>query len=449
VTTGRILIVDDDHGQRSLLETYLRAQGYATQTAGSGEAALQLLSEEPYAMLISDVRMPGMSGLETLRRVRQKHRELPVLLVTAFADIRSAVAAMRDGAVNYLAKPIDLEELIASVQLALRPPAQGVPAAGAEPPLPSGVVAQSPLMRAVFRDVAGIAPSDTRVLITGESGTGKDVIADVLHGWSHRSARPLVKVSCAASEQALDSELFGHERGAFPGATERRIGRFEEAAGGTVFLDEVAELSLATQAKLLRVIDEGVFRRLGAVRELRNDVRLLAATSRDLEELIASGRFREDLFYRLNVVEVHIPPLRERAEDILPLATLFIHQFSRQKPRFSAPVASALPRYRWPGNVRELRNAMERAALLSRGEIVLPEHLPAKVIAPVASPEASTEREAELRRLEEIEREAILRALRKNHFNRTETAKELAISRRALTYKLQRMRAEGMQIDPS
>jgi DNA-binding NtrC family response regulator len=446
VKPARILIVDDDHAQRSLLETFLRAQGYHTQSAASGEAALQLLSEEAFAMMISDVRMPGMSGLETLRRVRQKHLALPVLLVTAFADIRSAVTAMRDGAVNYLAKPIDLDELITTVRLALDPNSKPVTEAKGEPALPAGVVAQSPLLHGVFRDSAAIAPSDTRVLITGESGVGKEIVADVIHAWSRRAARPLVKVNCAAiPENLLESEWFGHEKGAFPGAVQRRIGRFEEADGGTIFLDEIGDLPPALQTKLLGVINDGTFRRMGSVRDLRTDARLLAATNRDLEAQIAAGRFREDLFYRLNVMEIHIPPLRERPEDILPLATHFIGQFSRQKPRFAGSVASALTRYRWPGNVRELRNAMERAALLSRGEIVLPEHLPTRILGGTTSPAAMGE--GEVQRLEEIEREAILKALRKNNYNRTETAKELAISRRALTYKLQRLRAEGMPID--
>jgi DNA-binding NtrC family response regulator len=444
---GRILIVDDDRGQRSLLETFLQAQGYATQSASSGEAALQLLAQEPFAMMISDVRMPGMSGLETLRRVRQTHPALPVLLVTAFADIRSAVAAMRDGAVNYLAKPIDLEELIASVRRAI----DGRPQAPAPPPqaalkLPSGIVTQSPLMRAVFRDAAVIAPSESRVLITGESGVGKEVLADVIHLWSPRSRGPLVKVNCAAiPENLLESELFGHEKGAFTGAVQQRVGRFEEANGGTIFLDEIGELPPSLQAKLLRVVHDGTFRRIGSGRDLATDARVLAATNRDLEAEIAAGRFREDLFYRLNVMEIHIPPLRERPEDILPLATHFIGQFSRQKSRFSASVTASLSRYAWPGNVRELRNAMERAALLSRGEIVLPEHLPARVLAATTTAPAPA---GDTQRLEEIEREAILRALRKNHFNRTETARELAISRRALLYKLQRLREQGVPVDP-
>jgi DNA-binding NtrC family response regulator len=443
----RILVVDDDHGQRSLLETFLRAKGFRTQSAASGEAALQLLADEPFSMMISDVRMAGMSGIETLRRVREKHHDLPVLLVTAFADIRSAVAAMRDGAVNYLPKPIDLDELMATVRLALAPGGEPQPQPAPEMPMPGGVVTQSPLMQAVFRDAAVIAPSETRVLITGESGVGKEVVADVIHLWSKRAKGPLVKVNCAAiPENLLESELFGHEKGSFTGAVQQRIGRFEEANGGTIFLDEIGELPPPLQAKLLRIINDGTFRRIGAGGDLRTDARVIAATNRDLEAQIAAGRFREDLFYRLNVMEIHIPPLRERPEDILPLATQFIGQFSRQKSRFSATVAAGLTRYNWPGNVRELRNAMERAALLSRGEIVLPEHLPARILAAQAL-NATPPGGGEPRRLEEIEREAILKALRKNNYNRTETARELAISRRALTYKLQQLRAEGTPVD--
>jgi DNA-binding NtrC family response regulator len=443
----RLLIVDDDHGQRSLLETFLRAQGFRTQSAASGEAALQLLAEGTFAMMISDVRMPGMSGLEMLRRVRQTHPALPVLLVTAFADIRSAVTAMRDGAVNFLAKPIDLDELIASVRLATGPRSEMARPERAMPTPPSGVVTSSPLMQAVLRDAALIAPSESRVLITGESGVGKEVIADVIHAWSPRAAGPLVKVNCAAiPENLLESELFGHEKGSFTDAHQQRIGRFEEADGGTIFLDEIGDLPLQLQAKLLRIIQDGSLRRIGSARDLRTDARVLAATNRDLETQIAAGRFREDLFYRLNVMEIYIPPLRERPEDILPLATHFIGQFSRLQPRFSASVSACLTRYRWPGNVRELRNAMERAALLSRGEIVLPEHLPARILA--ATEGAAPVGPVEVQRLEEIEREAILKALRKNDFNRTETAKELAISRRALTYKLQHMREQGLPVDP-
>jgi len=441
-----ILIVDDDAGQRSLLETFLRSRGYRTESAGSGKEALQMLHEGKFAMMISDVRMPGISGLETLRRVRQLQPTLPVLLVTAFADIRSAVVAMRDGAVNYLAKPIDLDELIASVQFATD--RRGVTAAPAKDAgnLPPGVIAASPLMQAVYRDATVIAPSDTRVLITGESGVGKEVVAELIHAWSPRAAKPCVKVNCAAiPENLLESELFGHEKGAFTGAVQQRIGRFEEANGGTIFLDEIGELPLALQAKLLRVIHDGSFGRIGSNRVLHTDARVLAATNRDLEAQIAAGNFREDLFYRLNVMEIHIPPLRERPEDIIPLATFFIGKFSQQKARFSAAATACLTRYRWPGNVRELRNAMERAALLSRSDVVLPEHLPSRVVTGASAQPAEP---VDAVQLEQIEREAILKALRKNNYNRTETAKELAISRRALTYKLQRLRAEGVSIDP-
>ena len=443
----RILIVDDDHAQRSLLETFLQSQGYLTQQAASGEAALQLLRENQYAMMISDVRMPGMSGIETLRRVRQTHPELPVLLVTAFADIRSAVTAMRDGAVNYLAKPIDLDELIATVRRVTNAPATAPVRPAEEAKLPPGVITASPLLQAVFRDAAVVAPSDSRVLLTGESGVGKEVVADLIHAWSRRADGPLVKVNCAAiPENLLESELFGHEKGSFTGAIQQRIGRFEEANGGTLFLDEIGELPMPLQAKLLRVIHDGTFRRIGSARDIHTDARVLAATNRDLEAQIAAGKFREDLFYRLNVIEIQVPPLRERPEDILPMATHFINQFSRQRPRFSATVVAGLTRYRWPGNVRELRNAMERAALLSRGEIVLPEHLPARIMA--ATVDAASSDNVEPARLETIERDAILKALRKNNFNRTETAKELAISRRALTYKLLRLREQGQVVDP-
>jgi DNA-binding NtrC family response regulator len=442
----RILIVDDDPGQRSLLDSFLRSQEFETVVADSGERALAILRAEKVRMMISDVRMPGLSGLETLRRARQENSTLPVLLVTAYADIREAVGAMRDGAVNYLAKPIDLDELLASVQQAMGL-SKAVPLRyGEDRPLPAGVVAQSPLMQAVFRDASLIAPSDTRILITGESGVGKEVLADVIHSWSPRAAGPLIKVNCAAiPETLLESELFGHERGAFTGAHAQRIGRFEDANDGTIFLDEIAEMSPQLQAKLLRVTQDGRFQRVGSNREIRTNARLLAASNRDLEEEVKSGRFREDLFYRLDVVEIDVPPLRERREDILPLAGQFITEFAKGRARFSDTVAACLERYPWPGNVRELRNAMERAVLLSRSELVLPEHLPERVRA--AGGQSSVAPAGDPQQLEEIERQAILQALRKHHFNRTETAKALGISRRSLIYKLQRLRKMGYVID--
>ena len=444
--TPRILIVDDDPGQRSLLDSFLRSQGFETVLADSGERALETLRAGRFDMMISDVRMPGLSGLETLQRARKDFPSLPVLLVTAYADIRDAVVAMRDGALNYLAKPIDLDELLATVRQATGI----VPATplklGAEKKLPPHIVAQSPLTIALFQDIALIAPSETRVLITGESGTGKEVVADMIHAWSARANGPLIKINCAAiPETLLESELFGHEKGSFTGASAMRIGRFEEADGGTIFLDEISEMSPGLQAKLLRVTQDGKFQRIGSNREIRTNARILAASNRDLEAEVKAGRFREDLFYRLNVVELNLPPLRERREDILPLANLFTAEFARNRARLAEATVNCLQNYPWPGNVRELRNAIERAVLLSQSELILPEHLPAKLreAAKSAAPQPSLDAQT----MDEIERHAILAALKQHQHNRTETAKALGISRRALLYKLQRLRQQGFEFE--
>ena len=448
--TPRILIVDDDPGQRSLLNSFLKSQGFETAVVDSGMKALEALRGSSFSMMISDVRMPGLTGLETLRQARKEQIMVPVLLVTAFTDVRDAVAAMRDGAVNYLAKPIDLDELLETVQHTTGVAKPVGLVRKEDRPLPPYVIARSPLMLAVYQEASLIAPSETRVLITGESGVGKEVLADVVHEWSSRATGPIVKVNCAAiTETLLEAELFGHEKGAFTGAHAQRIGRFEEANDGTIFLDEVAEMSPQLQAKLLRVTQNGAFQRVGSNREIRTNARLLAATNKNLEEEVKHGRFREDLFYRLNVVELNIPPLRERREDILPLASHFISEFAKGRARFSDTVVACLENYSWPGNVRELRNAMERAVLLSRSELILPEHLPTKVREAVAEPAPSIAAEGttDAQQLEEIERLAILQALRKHDFNRTETAKALGISRRALIYKLQRFRNAGYAID--
>jgi DNA-binding NtrC family response regulator len=447
VKTPRILIVDDDASQRSLLDSFLKTQGFHTVPVDSGERALDVLRSQPVSMMISDVRMPGLSGLETLQRARQEHAVLPILLVTAYADIREAVGAMRDGAVNYLTKPIDLDELLMSVRHATGIVSQASPRFAENRQLPANVIARSPTMQTLFRDASLVAASECRILIAGESGVGKEVLADVIHTWSPRAAGPLVKVNCAAiPETLLESELFGHERGAFTGAVAQRAGRFEGANGGTIFLDEIGDMSPKLQAKLLRVTQDGCFQRVGSNAETHTNARILAATNRNLEEEVKTGRFREDLYYRLNVVELTIPPLRERTEDILPLASLFISQFTQGRARFSSSVADCLVRYAWPGNVRELRNAMERASLLSQGEMVMPEHLPARVRGDTPSPPPAEP--ADSGRLDELERHAILEMLRQNAFNRTETAKALGISRRTLVYRLQRLREQGYEVDP-
>ena len=443
----RVLIVDDDAGQRSLLDSFLQSQGFATTTVSSGERALEVLNGGEFDMMISDVRMPGISGLETLRQARKEHAVLPVLLVTAYADVRDAVGAMQDGAVNYLEKPIDLDELLATVRKAVGLETVAPVLSSLDRPLPAHIVAASPLTQAVFRDAALVASSDSRILLTGESGVGKEVVADVIHAWSPRSAGPLVKVNCAAiPENLLESELFGHERGAFTGAHAQRIGRFEEANLGTILLDEVAEMSPGLQAKLLRITQDGKFQRVGSNKERFTNARILAATNRNLEKEVEKGTFREDLFYRLDVMEIQVPPLRERRADILPLATQFVAEFSNRRARFSAAVATCLEDYRWPGNVRELRNAMERASMLCHGELILADHLPLRVRQGTA--EGKTDDAHQASRLADVERQAIVQALRENHFNRSETAKALGISRRTLIYKLGQFRELGIDVDP-
>jgi len=439
-----VLVVDDDSAQRSLLSSFLTQCGVAVHTAASGAEALAQIGAARPALLISDVRMPGMTGLELLANLRKDDATLPVLLVTAFADIRDAVGAMRQGAVDYLEKPIDLEELLAVVRRVVGEPATGHGPPAAEFPTPENVVAESPAMAKVLGEVALVAPSESRILITGESGAGKEVIADLIHRWSRRSGRPFIKINCAAiPENLLESELFGHRKGAFTGAVENRRGLFTEADGGTLLLDEIGEMAPALQAKLLRVIQDGTFTPVGAGDVYKSDVRILAATNRDLEAHVAAGAFREDLFYRLNVMEIYVPPLRERAADIMPLARHIAAGLKHGKARFSPGAVAALEGYGWPGNVRELHNAIERALLLSKGDVILPEHLPRRLATageelPGPAPD----------RMADIERDAILRALKEQDYHRTNTARALGISRRALTYKLQAYRAAGHPVDP-
>ena len=440
-----VLVVDDDAGQRSLLRTFLESQGFTVLSAPSGSAALDILRERSVALVISDVRMPGISGMDLLRTVRAEFSELPVLLVTAYAEVRDAVDAVRGGAVDYIEKPIDFDELLASAVRALRiAPKQPATGLGGKT-LPPEVVSASAAMKALFEKVAIVADSDARILITGESGVGKEVVADLLHAWSPRAARRFVKVNCAAiPESLLESELFGHERGAFTGAVSARAGQFEAAEGGTLLLDEIGELPQSLQAKLLRVTQDGSFHRVGSNTERNTDVRVLAATNRDLEADVAEKRFREDLFYRLNVVELYVPSLKERPEDILPLAQAFAHQLSDGQPRFSETASVCLGAYQWPGNVRELRNVIEYALLMARGDVILPEHLPARLHG--GTPRMETDAPPAGAKMEEIERAAMMRALRAHGNNRTRAASVLGISRRTLTNKIRKWREQGFEI---
>jgi len=455
-TAAAILVVDDDPGQRQLLESFLRGQGFPVETAASGPEALARLGESGgarVAMVISDVRMPAMSGLEMLRQIRPAHPRLPVLLVTAYADIRDAVEAMRDGAVNYLEKPIDLDELLASVRLALGA-AVAAPAPGGAPEAALAAmrdfICQSAAMREAAREILAVAATDSRVLITGASGAGKEAAARVIHRLSPRAGRPVLRLHCAAAPPGqIEAELFGIEPGAFDEVTVPAEGLLEQAEGGTLILSEISELAPAAQARLLRLIETGgMFRRVGGASDRRADVRLLATTGVDLEEAVEAGRFREDLYYRICVFEIHIPPLAERRDDILPLAHSFLEAAGIQRPRFSPAAIVCLESCAWPGNVRELKNAMERAALLSRGDVILPEHLPRRVreSAPAAAADAAA---APAATMDDIERSVILQTLRENRYNRSETARRLGISRRALIYKLRRFRAQGFSIEPA
>jgi len=315
--------------------------------------------------------------------------------------------------------------------------------------LPEGIIVRSPQMRIVFREAIFVASSESRILITGESGSGKEVVADLIHQRSRRANKPFIKINCSAiAENLLESELFGHEKGAFTGAASRRIGCFEEANGGTILLDEIGEMSPALQAKLLRVTQDGCFYRVGSSREIRTDVRILAATNSNLDKAVVEGRFREDLFYRLNVFEIYVPALRERPDDIIPIAEYYAEKFCGEKPRFSESVIQCIEAYDWPGNVRELRNAMERASLLCRGGIILPEHLPPRIRKTVEEPSLQGVEKREGQTMEDVERETILKTLRENNYNRSVTARALGISRRALLYKIKRFREQGHNVGP-
>jgi DNA-binding NtrC family response regulator len=439
-----ILVVDDEVRYRELYAKVLTSAGFETRTAASGEEALGIIEAGGPALVVSDVRMPGASGIELLRTAREKHPALPFLLVTAYADVRDAVKALKLGAVDYLAKPVDLDELLAAVRDVVgtgeKEPSLDIPAEARR-----GIVAESGLMRAVLRDAFRVAASDANVLLTGESGTGKEVVARFIHGNSPRREKPMVAINCAAIPATLlASELFGHEKGAFTGAVARREGRFREAEGGTLFLDEIGDMPLELQPALLRAIENDVITPVGSDREVQVDYRLLAATNHDLLQELEEGRFREDLYYRLSVITIELPPLRERVEDLLPLARHFLAEAHGEHKRLSRAAANALTGYRWPGNVRELANAMEHARLLAPAEVVLPEHLP-PAVRDVASRTGTRPQEAieaappSPRTLEETEVEAIRRALEQTGGNRTHAAELLGITRRGLIYKLKRL----------
>ena len=437
-----ILIVDDEPSQRRLLGGFVESLGFACREAGSAEEAIEAVGDCRPEMVLLDVRLPGMSGIEAVDRIRDIAADLPVLLITAHADLRDAVKAVKSGAADYLAKPIDLDELRAAladaIGLATGPPADR---ADSLPALPDDLICESPGMKHVVQTVATVADSDAPMLVTGESGVGKEVVARLIHAWSGRCDEPLVTANCAGlPESLIESELFGHTKGAFTGADRARQGVFRTSDGGTLMLDEIGELPLSVQPKLLRALEAGQITPVGSDVPVDVDTRLIAATNRNLDRAVADGTFREDLYYRINVVELVVPPLRERHEDILPLARRFGSQLAGTPVRFSQRAMQSLLAHAWPGNVRELRNAVQRACLLCRGDVILPEHLP-KAIAAIADRAESAA--GKTGRLPAVERATILATLAECNENRTQAAKKLGISRRALIYKIRAMEGEG------
>jgi two-component system response regulator AtoC len=450
-----VLVADDDRTIRRNLVLLLTSGGYRTLEAVDGDEALAIIrSDRPDAVLL-DLKMPGRDGLSVLAELGPALADLPVIVITAFGGSAPAIEAMRRGAYDYLTKPFDLDEVLLTLKRALRQrdlaaevralratAADGMSEAP-EAPAEAELVGQSDAMREVFKAIGSAAATLAPVLILGESGTGKELVAAALHRFSARAGGPFVRVNCGALPEGLiESELFGHERGAFTGADRQRPGRFERAAGGTIFLDEVGELPLSAQAKILRVLQQQEFERVGGTEILRSDARVVSATHRDLAGEIAAGRFREDLFYRLNVARIVIPPLRDRPEDIPPLAEHILKQIERKygwgELSLSPEALSDIRSRPWPGNVRQLENALARAAIAARGRAILPEHLdaagPADPLIPATGGAAET---LPLRALlAEVERQAIQRALSACGGSRTKTAERLGISRRQLFDKI-------------
>jgi two-component system response regulator FlrC len=435
----RILVVEDDAALREALADTLELAGQSVVTAPDGEAALALLGREAVDMVLSDVQMPGMDGHELLRRVKAVRPGVPFILMTAYGQIERAVEAMKDGAADYLPKPFEPDRLLAVV--ARHRPARGE-ARSSDP------VAEDARMRAVLDMADRVATTEATVLLTGESGVGKEVVARYLHAHSARRNGPFVAVNCAAiPENLVESTLFGHEKGSFTGAATAYTGKFEQAQSGTLLLDEVSEIPLNVQAKLLRVLQEKVVERLGARTATPLDVRVLAASNRDLSAWVREGRFREDLYYRLNVFPLEIPALRERRADILPLARHFLKAYAglvgRDGFSLSPAAGAALSAYDWPGNIRELGNVVQRAMILAAGSRIEPDNLllPGRSTARPAAAAEPVE-EAKPAQIKDMEKTMILDTLYRLGGSRKRTAEELGISERTLRYKLQKYREE-------
>lgn len=446
-----ILVVDDDAAHRTMLKAHLGEEGYDVIEAEDGDIAVHLVNGRNIDLVLLDLKMRRVGGLEALEGMRAARPFLPAVILTAFSSVESAVEAMKKGAFDYVSKPVDAEDLLRTVDRALNFDRLQRGSETLRKRLGDSfdfnrLIGRSRAMQELFETLALVAPSDATVLIQGESGTGKELVAGAVHGNSPRSDRPFIKVNCAAlHENLLESELFGHEKGAFTGASEQRKGRFELADTGTLFLDEIGDLSPTTQAKILRVLQEGEFERLGGTRTLKIDVRLIAATHKDLEQMVAEGRFRQDLFFRLSVVPLHLPPLRERPEDIPLLAEHFLTKYSGKNRKdirsFQPEAMEALLAYPWPGNIRELENTVERAVILCLGERIGFEQLPVPVREAASRGEKTVVPRAGMT-IKEMERDLILATLRKTEGNRTRAAEILGIARQTLLKKLKDYRLD-------
>jgi len=442
-----ILVVDDDHAHRTMLKTLLSGWGYSVAAAGDGDEAVALVHERPFDLILMDIRMAKVSGLAALAEIKAFNPAIPVVIMTAYASVETAKEALKKGAYDYLTKPLDFDELRLIMERAMEhrhlkeENRRLRESLGIRFDLRS-LIGRSRAMTALLETVAQVAPSEATVMITGESGTGKEMIAGAIHYNSLRRDGPFVKINCAAiTETLLESELFGHEKGSFTGADRRKEGKFRQAEGGSIFLDEVSEMSLGMQVKLLRVLQERELTRVGGDEVIRVNVRVIAATNRNLLQDIAAGRFREDLYYRLNVVTLQLPPLRERREDIPLLAQHFLDHFTEINRKaikgFTPQAMDRLLRYDWPGNVRELMNAVERGVVLSRSERLDETDLPL-----LAADEDSSGRmlmplpgEASLG---EMEKATILKTLEAAEGNKSEAARRLGITRRTLHQKLKK-----------
>ncbi len=455
---GRIVVIDDEVNAAAALETLLREDGYEVARANDARGGLLLLEKTDPDIVLTDLRMPGLDGIELLAKIKEVRPETLVIIMTAYGTVKTAVKAMKLGAEDYLSKPIDVEELEVILQRTLDKKRLLEEARTLRERLDhkyrlDNLVGESPEMLAAFKAIRQVAPSSASVLLLGESGTGKELFAQALHQNSPRRNRPFIKVACAAlPETLLESELFGHEKGSFTGALYTRAGRFEAADGGTLFLDEVGDISPTVQIKLLRFLEEREFERVGGNRTFKVDVRIVAATHADLKKKLQDGSFREDLYYRMNVIEIHIPPLRERVGDIPLLAHYFLKKYAVANAKdvkgISDEVLALLLQHNWPGNVRELENAIERAVVLTSEPVLTPEHFPT-LRHPEAESKPSTSPSSLGVRipgstLAELEREAILRTLEAVGGSTSRAAAMLDISARKIQYKLKEYQEQGM-----